>query len=364
MIPALLLALTLTVPLGNNDVHAVSVTNGDSTLVAWTNEFSVYPTAFTVYIRLLDSPFDRNAIALSNGYAPRVATNGRDYLVGWSIAGSRFNNSYPINNVAAQVVKADGTLGTRKILNNSVTGGVGASAWNGMHWLLGYRRLEGAYVALLDDALNVTATVDLGRGSVRALEEIGGRWWAIRVDETATEAIEIRDDGTIGARFATDPIPATLQITRGPLPLLLRNDEHGIHAIPFDPDGGFGSSRLFLPSTQLFDVEAFDGGGSLLLVSRPDDTYYEAVFVDASGQIGSSTPLYDAGGVYGKYGSLGASKNGPLLLVSPFVENVWEGSGLDLYAFRVTTLVPVDPRDGRLVSQINARQERRRAARH
>src|SRR5687768_12613304 len=92
------------VPLRNNDAGAASATNGESTLVAWTNIYSVYSNNWSVYIRLLDSPFDRNAIYVDRGEDPSVATNGRQYLVGYSWFLSRFNNFHAYDNALVQLV--------------------------------------------------------------------------------------------------------------------------------------------------------------------------------------------------------------------------------------------------------------------
>src|SRR5688572_16841924 len=274
MIPTLLLAALLSthaVPLHNNDVDAVSVTNGDSTLVAWTNEFSTYVVAFSVYIRLMDSPFDRNAIRLGNGFDPHVATDGRDYLVGWSVRGSRYFQPYLyLDNTLVQLVSAEGNPGTRKVLNSSNFGGLTDVAWNGTHWIVACYRFDGfqpvSRVVLLDQALNVVADVDTGKGYVQMLR-VGGRWWAIRSDTSATEAIEIRNDGTIGSRFITEPVPYSPVMIHGTRPLLLIQNLHDIDAIPFDPDHGFGSRRPFLASASLNNVEEFNGGSLLLITT-------------------------------------------------------------------------------------------------
>src|SRR5688572_31060354 len=69
------------------------------------------------------------------------------------------------------------------------------------------------------------------------------------------------------------------------------------------------TSTLF-PYTTLFrsNVEEFNGG-SLLLITTSDLTRNDVLFIDESGEIQSSSPLY-APGRWQYYSSLGASKNG------------------------------------------------------
>lgn len=371
MIPALVLAFLVI----NSDVDAVSTTNGQSTLVAWTNEFSVYQMAHSVYFRMMDSPFDRNAMRLDNGFDPHVATDGHGYLIGYSSRGSRFPQPYPYDSAIVQLVSAEGTPGASLVLSGSSFGGVTDVEWNGTHWMVAIYFAEGAEilsrVVLLDQALKVVATANTGPGYA-FLERIGGRWWAIRSYsvEIATEAIEIRGDGTTGARFLTDPmdpIRSFPTMTHGAQPLLLVQNQHAfgddrqdIDAIPFDPDHGFGARRPFLSSAVLKDEQPF-AGGSLLLTLTPDQTRSDIVFVDASGEIRSSSLLY-AGRVHYRT-SLGTSKNGPLFLASPLLE-AWSIYGVELYRYPITAIAPLDPMAGELVSQATLPQNRRRAARH
>src|SRR5688572_16131677 len=122
------------------------------------------------------------------------------------------------------------------------------------------------------------------------------------------------------------------------------------------------TSTLF-PYTTLFrsNVEEFNGG-SLLLITTSDLTRNDVLFIDESGEIQSSSPLY-APGRWQYYSSLGASKNGPLLFVSSSAVDGAFG-GLDLYRYPMSGIAPVDPMAGELVSQKSLPQNRRRAARH
>jgi hypothetical protein len=74
-------------PLPYEDLEPESVSNGETTLIAWTNAFSPYGGTHRLYVRLLDGG---EGILLGSGTDPRVATNGRDYLVAHSIGFSRF----------------------------------------------------------------------------------------------------------------------------------------------------------------------------------------------------------------------------------------------------------------------------------
>jgi hypothetical protein len=353
MASTLLLALLLSLP--RNDVGAESVTNGQSTLIAWTNIFGDIPVTGQVFVRLIDSPFDRNAVPLGNGFAPQVATNGRDYLVGWSVRATRAT-FFIADSSVIRLVSAAGTPGARKVLHRSVLGGVTAVAWNGTHWIVAYSfDQDVSRVVLLDEALNITATFDTGKGSIRALEKIGDRWWAF----SETAALEIRNDGTIGQRFATDPL-GEIFVTNALV--IVRQDEH-IDVIPFDPDSGFGARRPLLASAKLLDVESFEDG-SLLLLTYPGTTQYDAAFVDAAGEVRSYSPVFFTPEPQRPYATVGTSASGPLFFFSPALGESWATGGIDLFAYSLRSLAPLDPASGERISQVPAPPQRRRAARH
>ncbi|MFL6248727.1 MAG: hypothetical protein ACJ74H_22070 [Thermoanaerobaculia bacterium] len=374
MAPVLLLALLLStnkaVALLLNDVAASSVTNGESTLAVWTNQFSDNQAAYRVFIRLLDSPFDRNAISLGSGFRPHVATNGRDYLVAWTVQSTRFH-SFRRDNCVVQTVSAHGTPGVRKVLEFTEFGGLGGAgdvAWNGTHWMVAYSyggvSLK-SRVVFLDEALNVTSTIETGEGDVRLLERIGGRWWAFRQEATSvTEAIEIRDDGTIGQRFAGGKIGGRFFITEGPRPLVLVQNMSDIEAIPFDPDNGFGSRRPFLASELLFSVEPFEDG-ALLLVGQSTSTHIDVAFVDASGEIRRYSPVFFPEHPQYPWATLGTSRYGIDFFFCPDDgADRWATGAIDLYRYALRDVAPLDPATGELVSAVNAPNDRRRAARH
>ena len=365
MAPTLLLALLLstkTIPLQLNDIHAVSTTNGQSTLVAWTNQFSSNRAAWRVFVRLMDSPLDRQAVSLGAGFSPRVATNGRDYLVGWSGAATRFTQ-FVADSTVIQLVSADGVPGARKVLSRSVLGGATDVAWNGTHWMVSYYFSESgrfvSRVVLFDDSLNVVATITPDQGIVRALRRIDDRWWAF----SDVEALEILDDGTIGQRFFhNQPIEEVMFVTHGPRPLLLLQGIH-VDAIPFDPATGFGVRRPLASSTTFFGDIPY-AGGSLLLFAPIPTTQYDVAFVDESGELRSQTPVLFTRDPQYPYASLGLSVNGPLLFHSPEAPTSWATGAIDLYVYRLGSLAPLDPMSGERVSQLPAPNERRRAARH
>lgn len=357
MIPTLLLAATLSLPF--NDVRAVSTTNGTSTLIAWTNEFGYSPLAYRVFIRLADSSLDRKGIELASGFNPRVATNGREYLVGWSVRFSRFS-AFIGPNTVVQVISADGVPGVRKVLNHSAIGGVTNIAWNGTHWIVAYYAQQAARVTLLDEGLNVIATIDAGAGAPVALEHIGGRWWAFRSDAASTEAIEVRGDGSAGAHF-TVPI-ATARLFRASDDLLLFQHDHDIDAMTFDPLHGFGVTRPFLAQSIALDAMPF-ADGTLLLITHTGDPRYDLVSIDAAGEIHTQLPLYSASELRMPYATLGASKNGPQFFFSPASVEQWATGAIDLYRYRINAIAPLDPNAAERVSEIEL-ETRRRAARH
>jgi hypothetical protein len=361
MIPTILLSLLLAtppaVPIPYADVDAVSVTNRDSTLVAWTHQYNIHSHVHAVYVRLIDSPHDRNAVLLDRGYEPKVATNGREYLVGYTIGISPWNlNDY--DNVAVQRISREGIpIPPRRILNRSRLGSLDALAWNGRHWLAASTRTAGSElisrVTWLDEDLNVVATADVGFGSVVALEKIGGRWWAVRsVFQATLEAIELRDDGMTGARFPTAPMER-VQFAQG---LFLAQNGNDVDAIPFDPALGFGERRRFVASAELIDTE-----GSVMLVRR--STRYDAIELNASGEIVRDSPLHTLAAAESARPSLGAGKTGLLFFNSPHFRGMpW--MTVDLFAWRVHSFAPLDPLDGELISQVSVPQQRRRSARH
>ncbi len=367
MAPTLLLALllsanTIAVPL--NDTNATSVTNGQSTLVAWGNAFGNNPLTSRIFIRLLDSPFDRNAVSLGSGLAPHVATNGRDYLVGWSMQPSRF--TYFVGDTAAvQLVSADGVAGTRKVISHSSYGGVTAVAWNGTHWMVAnhysnWSSGSGSRVLMLDESLNSVATIDAGGAHVRAFRRIGDRWWAF----SDTEAIEIYSDGTPGQRFTPDaPIGGTFSVTHEQRPLLLVQGEAHIDAIPFDPDNGFGSRRPFLASANFLSIVPYEDG-SLLLHAPSPATQYDVTFIDGTGEVRNQWTALFTPMPQSPWASLGVSVNGPLFFFSPDGPNLWATGGIDLYAFPLQWMAPLDLMFPKRVSQLAAPGVRRRAARH
>lgn len=370
LLPVLFL-LTLTasaapnaVPLPNNDAGAVSATNGQSTLVAWTNMYSVYANNWSVFVRLIDSPFDRNAVYIGPGQSPSVATNGRQYLVGYSYLLSRFNSFLEYDNALVQLVSPEGVLlGRPKAVNHSIFGGLSAVAWTGSHWLVAYYAGSpgSAYAAFLDESLNVVQRLQLGMGDVRALKQIEGRWWAFYGDSLSFAAVELREDRTTGAHFSTAPLGASynLQLAHGPSPVLLMQHGDRVDAIPFDPFTGFGERRTFLEKTTLVDVAPFNGGSLLLVLGA--DTRYDTIFMNAAGELTPQLPLIEVPHHSG-YNWFGPSRNGLLLFITPritFPDHVG-----DLYSYRVPpSRAPIDPATAKLISQKSS-PERRRSARH
>lgn len=353
------------VPLSLRDAGAVSATNGDSTLVVWTNRFSVYQQVWHVYMRLLDSPHDRNAIHIGRGSAPRVATNGRQYLIGYSYSASRFGASMPYDNTFLQLVSPQGfKIGPPRVLSRSLSGSIRGVVWNGTHWLVAYDSgapTPGSQVVFLDEALNRVATVPIESGSSVTFANIGERWWAIYENfARSTDAVEVRPDGTAGMRFRSETLPGTasfVHLTRGPQPLLLFQNGERVDALPFDPAKGFAVRHTFLEDTLVLDGEPFEDG-SLLLVA--DDVGYETIFVNAANEPATPLLLFSATRRSGS-DTIGPSKDGLLLFVTPSI-SIDDG---DLFAYRIPpSRAAIDPATGRLVSQITIGSSRQRGARH
>ncbi|HYC58653.1 MAG TPA: hypothetical protein VEK79_03725 [Thermoanaerobaculia bacterium] len=374
LVPSFIVTLTLAlpasaasnaIPLLYNDAGAASATNGASTLVAWTSMYSVYANTHAVYMRILDSPFDRNAIGVGRGHEPRVATNGRQYLIGYSYLLSRFNTSVSYDNALVQLVSPEGVkLGPPKTINRSIFGGLSSVQWNGSHWVVAYQSGQPTitHVAYLDESLNIVARLELGMGTLLALENLDGHWWAIYQNSLSVDAVELRADGTAGARFSTGPLPVTaynMHLTRGAAPLLLMQDGDDVDAMPFDPFAGFGERRPFLQATQLIDVEPYETGSLVLVASS--GSRYDTIFINAAGEIAPRLPLLEVPTQWAS-STLGPSKNGLLLFTTPQI--TFPHATGDLFAYRVPPArATIDPASARLVSQ-GSLPDRRRSVRH
>lgn len=334
-------------PLSYDDRFPDSATNGDSTLVVWTNEFSPYLESHSIEMRLLDSLYDRLAMTLARGYAPRVTTNGSEYLVGYSIGGSRFS-TYPYDNVAVTIVNTDGSRGATRAINNSVSGGIGGVAWNGTHWVVGFTSDASARAVLLARDLSMQF-VDLGAGRTDSIVEIDGAMWALRDDPAAasSELVEIRSDATTGRRFpiAADQV-RIVPTDSGALAFI--SAAGGIAVARFDSTSGFSPIQSLSATASLHDVEQWNGG-ALLLVAPAESTSVVGVAVDSEGAIVQTTDLLTAVAPSGQL-ALGEARNGLLLFEARLDSDVTGYGRFNLYAYELTALAPLDPMSGELIS--------------
>ncbi|HEY0590300.1 MAG TPA: hypothetical protein VGF40_00925 [Thermoanaerobaculia bacterium] len=314
-------------PPSMNDTNPVSRTNGSTTLVAWVNQYSPYASTWSIYVRALDAP--RPAWRIT-GYGPILATNGDQYLLAFSIAGSRFM-AYPMDNVAVRLVSSDGTPGAARSLNRSTAGSAGGAAWNGEHWLVGYTSEGRAYVALLDSALDRITTAELGSGEVLDLAMIGRRAWAFVAKGGATEAIEIRPGGGIGARHSlADQMAGRVTVTTAGA-LVFPRLQNGVIAIPFDPGAGFGTARQVASDGNLRGAIPWEEGAAVL-VSGTGGASIRALAPD--GEVTATQALDTSLGI-----GLGERRDGLLY----FEGREAAESGSDIYAYRLASLQVTGP---------------------
>lgn len=318
-------------PLPYEDREPESVSNGETTLIAWTNAFSPYGGTHRVYVRMLDGG---EGILLGSGTGPRVATNGRDYLVAHSIGFSRFP-MYPYDNVAVQLVSSDGRPGLRRIINHSLSGYAGGVAWNGEHWLVGYSKDQYAIVALLDANLNRVATIEAGLGFIPQIVNIAGTTWAfLHSYNQPAEAVEIRRDGTAGRRHTLTTSSQSLEIVpTDDSALALLGTEKGTEVATFDPASGFSAVSLLAERSMLRDAKPWHGGAAVVTV-HADTTATELFAVNADGTITGRVVLRTSGSIHTPR-HLGESKDGLL-----YFEQVDAGGirSWDLYMTRLAGL--------------------------
>lgn len=316
-------------PMMFNDYNAESITNGTTTLVAWDNS-APFPGSGRLCIRLLDDP--RPCAVIGGGVRPRLATNGRDYLVAFTFSRPRF--IVPYDNAGIQLVSSDGTAGPRVVVNRSATGGAGSVAWNGQHWLVGYTSDQNTYVAFFDDSLNRAATIDAGPAiSIDAIAGIGGTFWAFQYRTDRIDAVEIRANGTIGVRHSLDVASNAMNVVatnRGALVFL--RTATGTNVVTFDPSNGFSAPRTLRDRNVLQDAEPYDGGAAVLTLDL-DTRATELTAVDPNGNATAAVmvrPTEPPGAQH----LLGQSKDGLLYFESRASEEWW----VELYLSRLAGL--------------------------
>jgi len=312
-------------PINHPDLNPVSISNGETTLVAWENHFSVYPESHRIFVRNLDRP--ESAWSIYPGLGPVLATNGRDYLLAFSRAGSRFMSA-PVNNVIVQSVSAEGEAGAQRVLNRSTEGRAGAALWDGQRWVVGYTSESHVFIAWLDENLQHVALTEAGPGHLLDLELIDGRVWAFGTRNGDTEAIELFSDGTTGARhLLVNKVPAHVVGATGGA-LMLRNREGGVGLVRFHPASGFGSENEIAAGAHLADAVPSNGGAAILLV---DDDGAVIVDLGPNGELMSMNRLNGSKAVY-----LGDWAEGLLYfeLRGDEDDNPWT-IGSNIYAYRL-----------------------------
>jgi hypothetical protein len=253
-------------PVNHPDLNPVSISNGETTLVAWENHFSPLRESHRIFVRNLDRP--GSAWSIYPGFGPVLATNGRGYLLAFSRAGSRFVSA-PVNNVIVQSVSAEGEAGAQQVLNRSTEGFARAALWDGERWVVGYTSEDHTFVAWLDENLQRVALTEAGLGHLFDLEVIDGRVWAFVTRNGETEALELFSDGTTGVRhLPVNAVPTHLVDLVGTTGgvLLLGNREGEVGVIPFHPASGFGSENEIAAGAHLVDAVPSNGGAAILLV--------------------------------------------------------------------------------------------------
>ncbi|MEO8217405.1 MAG: hypothetical protein ABI718_10025 [Acidobacteriota bacterium] len=125
--------------LAYNDLSARSARGGDSVLVVWENEPTIYPETGSVYGRVLEPGHEASTSFLirRSATSPVVSWNGKSWVVGYGIANSRFN-PYQYDNVVVRTVSPDGTLGAEHVLNRSADNYPTLSdiVWTGTSWIV------------------------------------------------------------------------------------------------------------------------------------------------------------------------------------------------------------------------------------
>jgi len=349
------------------DTVAQSASNGTSTLVVWSNQIGPTSTTERVLASLFDSEHDPlghdqlghdqpGMVIAAGGTQPLVASNGHDYLVAYEVLPARVQ-LFPYDNVFAQIVTAGGELGARRTISHAIHGSLSAVAWAGSRWLVGYNDTNGAQIAVLDESLELTATVELGAGQGTGIVNAGNTWWAFVQQEGFTRAVEIRSDGSTGVHYESDEPASGFVIANGRSALVFSprwNNQvyEGIDVATFNPLKGFSARRPILTGAQIVSAEPW--GSNILLLHRPDpfgSSTIDASVIDLEGHVLETKTLLE--NMTGDAG-LGQSRNGLLLFQTDnlHVPGIPPPT-LDLYAYHLDSLAPLDPATRELMSLEN-----------
>jgi hypothetical protein len=312
-----------------DDIAPATATNGITTLVAWTNAFSVYSEAWSVCTRFLGVESQPQC---QSGARAVVASDGKDYLVVRSIGASRFN-TFPYANVVAEVTRDSGSNGPARTLNTSLRGGAYAVAWNGSEWLVaiiadGVARIE----FLTPDLAPARPPIVLGPSTNVRFVERDGAWWAVRWFDTTSEVIAIDGD-----KHFTSGDFVTLA---GPIAFIAKDGS--ISIATFDPQHGFGAASVAFTDSRLIAAQPF-GGGARAIVQTGSDV--RGIVVDATGAVVQSASMYTD--IAPAYASL---LDDTLFVTARLTETPY--TERDLYAAPMN-LAPLDAANATLISSID-----------
>ncbi|HEX6087394.1 MAG TPA: hypothetical protein VF266_22875 [Thermoanaerobaculia bacterium] len=228
-------------PMPEGAIDPVAVTNGTTTLVAWTVPHHL-PGGQRVFARLLG--VHDAAVYIDHAESPQAGWNGHEYLLAYS--------------EGAAIVHGNGALGERITWPFAT---VNAVAWDGEAWVVGLVRDGNGFVMRLDRRLNVAGTIELGAARSVRLTNIGGAVWGVQQRESDTEV------------FAVDAETPRYRIGGharmvGAMAIV----EETLHVALLDPRGGFSAPRPFMASTEvpleLVHAAPF-GSGALFAVYSP-----------------------------------------------------------------------------------------------
>lgn len=331
-------------PMSTTDIAGDAETNGESTLVVWTAEFSPFRDTHSIAVRMLDSENDRLGVRVASGHTPHVATNGSEYLIAHSMSAPRFwyDDYY---NVGIVLIKPDGTRAAAKNINYSRSGSAGGVTWNGSQWIVAFTAGNSARAAIIEPDLTMRF-VDLGAGIAGDVKMIAGTTWIALENGTARELVELKTDGTVGRRHVVNGGDIRI-VPGGDGALVFTKESNGVQVARFDPMTGIGASRLVGPDLVLHDAESWLSGAMLLLQPAEGTTAY-GLLVDREG---TPTEPFVLGTDFNYRRQLGRARDGLVLLESR--GTTW----LDVYLSRLTIPGPVDVGASLLVSVENiARQ--------
>jgi hypothetical protein len=267
------------VPLPFENSDADGATNGSNTLVAW-RQSNLFSRSISINARLIDERNPNSAtISLGSGFNPTVASNGLDYLVGFETF-SRLNVNYAP--VALRRIRQNGMVAEGRLLDTGSAGrplaALGGIAWDGKHWLVGYS--DGASrVAILTEGLEeVVPPISLPGTLAPALEQVGGRWWAVFVDaEARGHVIEIGSAGVTGNAFELSSVTSLHLAGLGSGAVAASVSGTRLEIRLFDPATGFSAVTDSRDGGTIVDLEPWRDGALLVETNANQTTRLSAI---------------------------------------------------------------------------------------